>query len=126
MKHYIYSMQKSDLGWFDYYKMGNGPGTFVAFTPEEFGGDELPEGPAFVWFGVGDTLHGCALITEVRNDYGNQLVEAVYDSNKVEKVAGPEGDLFQRRGAVDDDLVIAWCDCVASKLFFSKSSNISD
>jgi hypothetical protein len=120
MQHYIFAMRAGDpdpvgrgdiKSWFEYYKMGNGPGTFVPFPAGSIAQEDLPSAGDTLWFAMDGFLIGVTKITGVlEGSLMSDKLEVYYDSDQIVPViaAGPPEALVM--GKVTPQQLAAWYD----------------
>lgn len=120
MQHYIFAMRAGEpapaghgdiKSWFEYYKMGNGPDTFVPFPAGSIAQEDLPSAGDTLWFAMDGFLTGVTKITSINEgSFMNDKLEVYYDSDKIVPViaAGPPEALIM--GKVSPQQLAAWYD----------------
>lgn len=92
MHHYIYAMHSNGVppvgdgnikAWFEYYKLGNGPGTSIPFFEKDMPEEERAAAGDYLWFSMDNVLVGVCRVTGIEPDPLNKRVDVFYDSSKV-------------------------------------------
>ena len=120
MQHYIFAMRAGEpapagrgdtKSWFEYYKVGNGPHTFVPFPAASIEEEEPPNVGDNVWFSMDGFLTGVAKITDVQlGSLMSSAVEVYYDSDKIIPVVTGGPPVPPVMGKVKPQLLAAWYD----------------
>jgi hypothetical protein len=120
MQHYIFAMRagepapagRGDIkSWFEFYKVGNGPHTFIPFPHDSIAEEDLPSVGDILWFAMDGFLTGVTKITSVTEGslLSNKL-EVYYDSDKIVPVIGAGPPAPPLMGKVKPPLLAAWYD----------------
>lgn len=120
MQHYIFAMRAGEpapaghgdtKSWFEYYKVGNGPHTFVPFPFGSIVEDELPSPGDRLWFAMDGFLTGVTAITSTETGcFADSKLEVYYDSDKISPVIAGGPPVVPVTGKVTPQLLAAWYD----------------
>lgn len=120
MQHYIFAMRAGEpaptgrgdtKSWFEFYKIGNGPHTFVPFPVDSVASDEYPTPGDTLWFAMDGFLTGVTKITEMQaGSLLSSALEVYYDSDKIVPVIAGGPPVPPVMGKVKPQLLAAWYD----------------
>jgi len=130
MQHYIFAMRAGEpapagrgdtKSWFEYYKMGNGPHTFVPFPVDSIGEDEHPSAGDALWFAMDDFLIGVTQVTGIQaGSLLSSALEVYYDSDKILPVIAGGPASPPAMGKVKPPQLAAWYDDLLQGMAISR------